>query len=92
MAISGSTALFGTSPSAYSGAANVLSFDVSSLLTVGLNTLYVNVTDLGGASGVMFGAKISTVDLRISNILSLLGLGFVLMFMFSWKRKLFIKM
>jgi PEP-CTERM motif len=54
--------------------------DVTSLLAVGANTLYVNATNLGGPAGLLFRATITTVEQSGSSTpepssLALMGLG-----------------
>jgi len=53
--------------------------DIGGLLVPGLNTLYINATDLGGPSGLIFRATIETSPAAIPepNILTLLGVGLI---------------
>ena len=54
------TALSGpTSGSGFSGASNIPRSDIAPLLVTGTNTLYINMTDVGGPSGLIFSTDFS---------------------------------
>jgi MYXO-CTERM domain-containing protein len=73
-------ALAGSSGGGFAGTFNFTSGDISSLLTTGVNTLYINVTDVGGPAGLLFNATITTTGNNDAPVpapgaLGLLGLG-----------------
>lgn len=55
VALSGST-----SGSGFGSVLNISRSDIASLLITGTNTLYINMTDVGGPSGLIFSATIAT--------------------------------
>jgi MYXO-CTERM domain-containing protein len=64
----------------YAVESNFVSADISSLLTLGTNTLYINVNDVGGPAGLLFHATITTTGSNDAPVpapgaLGLLGLG-----------------
>jgi len=83
-------AIAGSSGGSYSGAAfSLTGVDVLSLLHSGVNTLHVDAVNLGGPGGLLFGATLTTTPVPVSNILSLLGIGFLFMLMFAYKQKFY---
>lgn len=77
--INGAALSGGTSGGNFGSVFTFTRTDIAPLLTTGLNTLYINSTDAGGPSGLLFSATITTTAAAIAEpgMAAILGVGLV---------------